>query len=859
MSATEPLGDPARPSRERNLQILLGAFLALCIGVAVAVALSWSATLQQLDRLRSTDSDNLTWSLTQIHVDNLQLQSAILGAMRSGPDAGADLGGVRLHFDLLYSRTTSLSGTPLQRLLESNGVDTGAIALVREALTQFIAQVDGPDPDLIAALPDMLQRFAALDPQIRRMTVEGVRMVELDAGRRREELRAASERFALASALMFVVMAVVILYVIGLNRVITREARKRLLVQENLRAAQEASLDAIVVFAPDGRILSWNPAASQCLGLDTRTADTLSMPALFPDDDQGRHFRADLQAYEKTGVSSLIDAGRITMTMRCADARLVPVEAAFVPARTTEGQRLIVGFLRDVSERIEAEKRLRSALHAAKLGNETKRKILLVLSHELRTPLQGLTGMLESLHHELADSPRAAAMVEAAARAATHVSRVANNALDSSELLSGADVAPALETFDLARLLEGLREEHRDLAARQGTRVDLALHRPAPVFVRTDRRVVRLALSNLIHNAVQFTRNGSVVIDATVNPDEQGREMVHVRIADTGPGIALEHQARVFNDFETLEDSLERESRGAGLGLGIVRRAVDLLDGSLSLNSAPGDGTRIVFGFPVQLMPDTAARSREPRAVLVVEDNPTNREALVAMLARLGVGADSAADGIEAVERADRRPYDLILMDIAMPRMDGIAATRRIRAGTASGDARIVAVSAYADPADRQRFLDAGMDNVLTKPVGLADLQTLTGLTPLPPDGAPGGRMPVDRPARPARSAHLDELIETLGAERVATLIRQLSDETAQVLDHARTPGSDHAQVAANLHRIAGAVALFGLDDLRTVLLAAEDAVLAGDPDAAEQMIAAAGLLCDSRLSHLQELLADPA
>ena len=246
---------------------------------------------------------------------------------------------------------------------------------------------------------------------------------------------------------------------------------------------------------------------------------------------------------------------------------------------------------------------------------------------------------------------------------------------------------------------------------------------------------LRQVLVNLLGNAVKFTAAGEVSLTVSAAPGEDGRHRIAFAVRDTGTGIPLEHQQRIFDSFSQVDASISRKYGGTGLGLAISRSLAEQMGGSISVESQPGRGATFHFTIQALAMTEGPPVARKPSAgdfqatglpelrIIVAEDNPVNREVVLAFLRRLGYQPDSAANGAELLEILARSSYDVVFMDVQMPEVDGLEATRRVRRDwPPAGQPRIVAMTAAAFPEDRARCLEAGMDDYVSKPVAIAEL-----------------------------------------------------------------------------------------------------------------------------------------
>ncbi|MFT3817491.1 MAG: response regulator [Rubrivivax sp.] len=374
---------------------------------------------------------------------------------------------------------------------------------------------------------------------------------------------------------------------------------------------------------------------------------------------------------------------------------------------------------------------LAAAKEAAEAASVAKLLFLANMSHEIRTPLNAITGMAYLIRHAgvSAEQARRLDTLEAASR---HLLQVINAILDLSKIESGR--------FELARrpvdpqaLVDDVGQMLRDTVQARGLRWVSEVRVP-PQPLLGDPTRLQQALLNYAANAVRFTRFGEVVVRVCIEAETAERLCLHFEVQDTGVGIDEATLARLFNAFEQADNSSTRAHGGTGLGLVITRRLAERMGGAAGAESAPGRGSRFWFTAWVDKAPAAppqpgdaaaagapfpvpAATPRAPRRVLLVEDDQVNRTIAAFLLQDLGHRVDLAEDGAQAVEMAAAVRYDLVLMDVQMPRMDGLEATRRIRAGGGEPRVPIIAITANAFDQDRQACLDAGMDDFVAKPI----------------------------------------------------------------------------------------------------------------------------------------------
>lgn len=505
------------------------------------------------------------------------------------------------------------------------------------------------------------------------------------------------------------------------NRSLQAEFASRAKAEEAFRVVFEASPIGIALLDTDLKLVNANRALQELLGVH-RDAIVGNDPV------ELGWFKAQAE------LNSAIAAGLTNGGIDQYEIKLNQFSpgggTGLLWARDVEigGVQHALCFVLDISERVEMETDLRRARVAAEAAAKAKSDFLANMSHEIRTPLNGILGLSTFLEDKtLPDSVRdVGSLIRTSGEM---LRRVLDDVLDFSKIESGK-LEIENEPFSPREALEWSIGIYRKAALDKSLDLKLVLPDSLPGRLVGDVTRIQQILTNLISNAIKFTDFGSIEVAAEVERscDRQNRCQLHVSVCDTGIGIPSDRMDRLFKSFSQIDASINRRFGGTGLGLAICKRLAELMGGNMQVMSEPGQGTTFSFSIPVGLDESEPEVKRDgiwhSRRVLVVEDNPINCVVIRRLLERLGHQVDLVTDGDMAIRHVQDSQCDLVLMDVNMPGLDGLEATRRIRELDGPRSAiPVLALTASALINDRQACLEAGMNDYLSKPISIDALR----------------------------------------------------------------------------------------------------------------------------------------
>jgi PAS domain S-box-containing protein len=640
--------------------------------------------------------------------------------------------------------------------------------------------------------------------------------------------------------------------------------RTQTLAREEARkdAILRTALDCIISMDAHGRILEWNPAAEHTFGYEREEAVGRMLADMIIPARLRQEHTAGLARYLATGEEHVIGK-RVELTSLRRNGEEFPVEVAITVMKTEEGP-LFTAHLRDITARKRAEQELLESRDAARAGSEAKSTFVATMSHEIRTPMNAVIGMLELLGFSKL-SPDQREMLTAARESSRALLTLIDDILDFSKIEVGK-LELHLEPCSIARLVAGVVTTFEHVASSKGVllaqRVDSGLW-PAH---RVDPSRLRQILANLVSNAIKFTAEGTVRLEVQVLESEQGRQTLCFNVHDTGIGMSPEVQKRLFEPFQQGESSTSRRFGGTGLGLAISRQLAELMGGSMRVTSTKGLGTRIMLTLgaeqadPDAVRHDAAGGRRQApmmvhaaagSKVLIVDDHPLNLAMLKRQLKVLGMNADTAGGGAQALAKWRREGHRLVITDLQMPDVDGYALARAIRSEQGERKPTVVAFTANTQSEALERCMAAGIDDYLTKPTELSVLrEKLTYWLGKPVSLRP---MSASR-AKPSHEKRIDRSrIEELAggpdgiAEVLSSLEAALRADIAEL--HEALVRGDLAAVRRAAHRIKGAALNIGSEGLAATARQVEDAMRDAMRNPAHAQHAAEALL--EELSHV--------
>ncbi len=605
--------------------------------------------------------------------------------------------------------------------------------------------------------------------------------------------------------------------------------------EERYRKLVQTAPEVILSLSVDSTITSLNQAFERLTGSSCDTWLGRPLASLIHPQDLA-HADERVQQVLKGQNTPAFELRILTASGDYFDAELTMTQLV-------EGGKIsgLLGIAHDVTDRKRVQRGLRSAKDAAETASMAKSDFLANMSHEIRTPLNAIIG-LTSLLLDSPLEPEVSSYVETIRSSGDTVLALINDILDFSKIESGM-MELEEQPFDLRDLLAGPMDLIASEAEEKGLELSSKLEVSCCEVVIGDVTRVRQILVNLLSNAVKFTSRGEVQVTARCRQAGEGLLDLDLAVRDTGIGISSEKMEAIFQSFSQADASTSRRYGGTGLGLAISQRLAELMGGTIWAESEPGEGSTFHCTVRVrhadeQVQPASAPPGkgridrdlgrRMPLRILVAEDNVINQKVLLMLLQRIGYRADLAADGLEVIDCLKRQRYDVVLMDVQMPHLDGLEATRQIRRRWQGEESpRIIATTAAALSGDRERCLAAGMDDFVSKPIRAEDLQAALargaralGREPTPAtdqrtdetSAAPAAACASEDRGNPSDDLRVRTDIRLLEPRMLREIINNFLDATIELEAKIRlaVDRQDPSALAAAAHELKGSSATVG-------------------------------------------------
>lgn len=537
----------------------------------------------------------------------------------------------------------------------------------------------------------------------------------------------------------------------------------------------------------------------------------------------------------------------------------------------------IVGFRVDITELKQRQIELKNAKNEAESASQVKSQFLATMSHEIRTPINTVLGVF-GLLHDTSLNPEQSKYSDTGRRAAEALLAIINDILDFSKMEAGRlDLEVA--DLDLQELIDAVTDVIGSRADERGIQLEAVVTPNTPQYLIGDSGRLHQILLNLIGNAIKFTDKGSVTIKVSTIDETPDNAKLCFEVIDTGIGIDPEHHAEIFSEFTTLTPVYTQKFGGTGLGLAISNRLVKMMDGEIGFTSELGVGSS--FWFSVTLPKLTPSQIEEYKRetssqleaiqkslngrVLLAEDNPANKMIAQVILEKAGLDVDTAADGLEAVAAVKQRSYDLILMDVGMPEMDGIEATTFIRKMSGpQSKTPIVAMTAHVVRGDRESLLSKGMDDYLAKPATKRQLLAIVekwlgtkAIDDIPAYDSASSQVFNENPT--LDTAPLLQLAMDVDAEMVPELVNTFIEHTKDRLKTIQQAieTKDMALLEAQSHALKSSAATFGVMRFHKLCSDLENACKSQDNDLIAQNADRIFVEGDAAIAELEKYLKD--
>lgn len=780
----------------------------------------------ELNKLKNTAERHGEWKIALIRSEYLGM---VIATQQHEEGASIDLAALRESFDILTLNVNEFKDSGVFKSLLND-------LTYRENVKKIDTEIEILNGLLDVGQAKFLENLDAIDRSLLRLSkpiqhneVLAIRQIADAADRQRDEIsRTLLALAGLTSALVLalLIVAVLLFRVFSLSELRVVESR---VLADRLSAIVGTSLDAILLVDKEGRVIEYNGSAEKIFGYTRAEMIGRTMAdSIIPEKYINAH-EAGMRRYAETKQRRVIGAGRVELEARHKNGGLFPIELT-IDVVGDEDDPYYVSFIRDITEEKKSEKELVEARDRALAGEKSKADFLTVMSHEMRTPLNGLIGTIELLKDAELTSEQQE-HVNNLEQTSHVLVRHVNDVLNVAQYENGK-IETYAQTVDLLHFLDTLLAAHRARAEKRGNELNIVWNTTPVRYIKSDPHKLQQILDNLLDNANKFTKSGHISLE--INRVELNRDQCFLEycVRDTGSGIPENQLERIFEDFVSLDTTYKRQSEDVGLGLGIARRLTRALGGELIVKSTLGTGSDFSVRLPCKiledddqtdetdLLPDNAVSLN----ILIIEDNRINRFVLRSMLEKDGHCVDEAEHGCDGVSMAGQTAYDVILMDIGMPVMDGVTATRNIRQGGGlPQNVPIFAVTAHALPEEIVTFKKAGMDDYVSKPIErrvlLEKLRRISKNVKRVVLEDVENKVNVMENSTVLDVERINEMRRDLGADVLGMLLGRFMQEAEQAmagyLDDDAVRQREISEVIAEMHKIAGSAAALGAMEFR--------------------------------------------
>jgi signal transduction histidine kinase/ActR/RegA family two-component response regulator/HPt (histidine-containing phosphotransfer) domain-containing protein len=625
----------------------------------------------------------------------------------------------------------------------------------------------------------------------------------------------------------------------------TRLNRQLAQNEQQLKRFLEAVPVSIVVVNKDGNLYYANQAAASMFEAITKLntyADILNQITIYQFPNGNPYPTEKRPAFRAMkGETSQVD----DIEIRIGD-KAIQVLSSSSPVYDAEGMlQYVVSSSIDISDRVQSQLRLQEAKELAEQAARIKENFLANMSHEIRTPLNAVIGFSNLLEVTPLNEEQAE-FVKLVQTAGKNLLTIVNDILDISKIEAGMIQMESIP-FSIRSLVASLQTMLQPTAADKNLKLVFNVDPTLPPLILGDPTRLTQILLNLLSNAIKFTKEGSITAQITRQEETEQSVRVQFKVTDTGIGIEADALPHIFERFRQASNFTTRYYGGTGLGLNIVKSLTQIQGGWITVTSKPGKGSEFTLEIPYQIAPESVRQGIDPDltksntvkkslTILAVEDNLMNQKLVLQVIKRLGYKAELAENGQQALDMLQKQSFDLILMDIQMPVMDGYQTTRHIRS-TLQSNIPIIAMTAHALASEREQCLQAGMNDFLPKPFQMEDLQRM-----IQHYGFPNGEQaPVVETSRPVHSIDstsfsVEPLLNSVGndAELAMELLEIYLDKTPDEIKQLQQALSDGdvKAIGRTLHTQKAPAMMMGLKDATELNLQIE-ALVKADKDIA--------------------------